>query len=49
MKIAGISTNGGSQENVLYSNTNRGKGRDGKTSFQSGHKSSHGEHHQHEN
>jgi hypothetical protein len=33
MKIVGISFNGGSQENVFYSNTTRGKGRDGKTSF----------------
>jgi hypothetical protein len=33
MKIIGTSSNGGSQENVFYSNTNIGKGRGGKTSF----------------
>jgi len=48
MKIVGTSSNGGSQENVFYSNTNRGRGRGGKTSFQSRHGSSHGGHHQHE-
>ncbi len=32
----------------LCSNTNRGKGRGGKTSFRGRHGSSHGEHHQHE-
>jgi hypothetical protein len=37
MRIFGTSSNGGSQENVLYSNTNRsrGRGRGGKTSFPS--------------
>jgi hypothetical protein len=33
MRIIGTSSNGGSQESVFYSNTNRGKGRGGKTSF----------------
>ncbi len=33
MRIIGISSNEGSQENVFYSNTNRGKGRGSKTSF----------------
>ncbi len=33
MRIVGTSSNGGSQESVFYSNTNRGKGRGGKTSF----------------
>ncbi len=33
MKIVGISFNGRSQENVFYSNTNKGRGRGGKTSF----------------
>jgi len=47
MRIIGISSNGGSQENVFYSNTNRGKDRGSKTSFRGRHKSSHG-HHQHE-
>jgi hypothetical protein len=42
------SSNGRSQESVFYSNTNRGRGRGGKTSFQGQHGSSHGEHHQHE-
>jgi hypothetical protein len=32
MKIVGTS-NGGSQESVFYSNTNKGRGRGGKTSF----------------
>jgi len=48
MKIVGTSSNGGSQENAFYSNTNRGRGRGGKTSFQSRHGSLHGGHHQHE-
>ncbi len=48
MRIVGISSNKGSQESVFYSNTNRGKGRGGKTSFRSRHGSSHGGHHQHE-
>jgi len=48
MKIVGTSSNGRSQENAFYSNTNRGRGRGGKTSFQGRHGSSHGGHHQHE-
>jgi hypothetical protein len=48
MKIVDISSNERSQENALYSNTNRGKGRGGKTSFQGRHGSSHGGHHEHE-
>ncbi len=48
MRIVGTSSNGGSQENAFYSNTNRGKGRGGKTSFRGRHESSHGGHHQHE-
>jgi hypothetical protein len=48
MKIIGTSSNGGSQENVFYSNINRCKGRSGKTSFRGQHGNSHGEHHQHE-
>jgi len=47
MRIIGTS-NGGSQESAFYSNTNRGRGRGGKTSFRSQHGSSHGGHHQHE-
>jgi hypothetical protein len=34
MKIVGISFNGGSQENVFYSNINRGRSEGGKFSFQ---------------
>jgi len=48
MKIVGISSNGGSQESVIYSNTNKGKGRGGKTSFRGQYGSSYGGHHQHE-
>jgi len=50
MKIVGTSSNGGSQESVFYSNSNRGRGRGkgGKTSFRGRHGSSHGGHHQHE-
>jgi len=48
MRIVGTSSNGGSQESVLYSNFNRGRGRGAKTSFRSQHESSHGGHHQHE-
>ncbi len=48
MRVVGTSSNGGSQENVFYSNTNRGRSRGGKTSFRSRHESSHGGHHQHE-
>jgi len=33
MRIVGTSSNGGSRKNVFYSNTNRGRGRSGKTSF----------------
>jgi len=42
MKIVGTSSNGGSQESVLYSNTNKGRGRGGKTSFQGRRGNSHG-------
>jgi hypothetical protein len=45
MRIVGISSNGGSQGGAFYSNTNRGRGRGGKTSFRGRHESSHGEHH----
>jgi len=50
MKVVGTSSNGGSQENTFYSNTNRGRGRGrgGKTSFRNQHENSHGGHHQHE-
>jgi len=48
MRIVGTSSNGGSQKSVFYSNTNRSRGRGGKTSFQGRHGSSHGGHHQHE-
>jgi len=48
MRIVGTSSNGGSQENAFYSNTNRGRSRGGKTSFRGRHGSSHGGHHQHE-
>jgi hypothetical protein len=48
MRIVGTSSNGGSQESVFYSNTNRSRGRGGKTSFRSRLGSSHGGHHQHE-
>jgi hypothetical protein len=47
MKIVGTSSNGGSQESVFYSNTNRGRGKGGKTSFQGRPGSSHGGHQQH--
>jgi len=47
MRIISTS-NGGSQENVFYSNINRSRGRGGKTSFQGRHGSSHRGHHQHE-
>jgi len=33
MRIVGTSSNGGSQESAFYSNTNRGRGKGGKTSF----------------
>jgi hypothetical protein len=42
MRIVGISSNGGSQENIFYSNINRGRGRGGKTSFRGRHRNSHG-------
>ncbi len=45
MKIIGISSSGGSKENVFYSNTNRGGG--GRTSSRSWHWNLHGGHHQH--
>jgi len=45
MRIVGTSSNGGSQESAFYSNTNRGRGRGGKISFQGRHRSSHGGHH----
>ncbi len=48
MRIVGTSSNGGSQESVFYSNTNRGRGRGGKTSFRGRPESLHGGHHQHE-
>ncbi len=48
MIIIGTSSNGGSQESAFYSNTNRGRGKGGKTSFRGRPKSSHGGHHQHE-
>jgi hypothetical protein len=46
MRIVGTSSNGGSQESVFYSNTNRGRGRSGKTSFRGRLRSSHGGHQQ---
>ncbi len=48
IKVVGTSSNGGSQENVFYSNSNRSKGRGVKTSFQGRHGSLHGGHHQFE-
>jgi hypothetical protein len=48
MRIVGTSSNGGSQENVFYSNYNRGRTRGAKISFRGQHGSSHGGHHQHE-
>jgi hypothetical protein len=48
MRIVGTSSNGGSQESDFYSNSNRNKGRGGKTSFSSQHKSLHSGHHQYE-
>jgi hypothetical protein len=48
MRVIGTSSNGGSQESVFYSNSNRGRGRSAKTSFRGRHGSSHGGHHQHE-
>ncbi len=48
MKIVGTSSNGGSQENAFYSNSNRSTSTSGKISFQDRHASLHGGHHQHE-
>ncbi len=48
MRIISTSSNGGSQESAFYSNSNRGRGKGGKTSFQSRHRSLHGGHYQHE-
>ncbi len=48
MRIVSISSNGGSQENVLYSNYNRSTGKGDKTSFLRRYGNSHGDHHQHE-
>jgi hypothetical protein len=48
MRIVGISSNGRSQECVFYSNTNRGRGRGGKTSFWGWDESLHNGHRQHE-
>ncbi len=48
MRIVSTSSNGGSQENAFYSNTNRGRSRGRKTPFRGRHGSSHGGHHQHE-
>ncbi len=50
MRVVGTSSNGGSQESVFYSNSNRGRGRGrgAKTSFRGRHGSSHGGNHQHE-
>jgi len=48
MRVVGTSSNGGSQKNVFYSNSNKGKSRGAKTSFRGRHGSSHGGHHQHE-
>jgi len=47
MRIVGTS-NGGSQESAFYSNTNRGRGRGGKTLFRGRHGNLQGGHHQHE-
>jgi len=46
MRIVGTSSNGGSQESAFYSNTNRGRGKGGKTSFRGRPGSSHGGHQQ---
>ncbi len=48
IRIIGTSSNGGSQENAFYSNSNRGRGRGAKMSFRGRHGSSHGGQHQHE-
>ncbi len=46
MRIIDTSSNGGSQESVFYSNSNKGRGRGAKTSFRGRHESSHGRYHQ---
>jgi hypothetical protein len=46
MRVVGTSSNGGSQESVFYSNSNKGKGRSAKTSFRGRHGNSYGGHHQ---
>jgi len=48
MRVVGTSSNGGSQESVFYTNSNRGRSRGVKTSFRGQHRSLHGGHHQHE-
>ncbi len=48
MRVVGTSSNGGSQESALYSNSNKGRGKGAKTSFRGQHGSLHGGHHQHE-
>jgi hypothetical protein len=48
MTVVGTSSNGGSQENAFYSNSNKGRGKGAKTSFRGRHESLHGGHHQHE-
>jgi hypothetical protein len=48
MRVVGTSSNGRSQENAFYSNSNRGRSRGVKTSPRGQHGSSHGGHHQHE-
>ncbi len=48
MRVAGTSSNGGSQESAFYSNYNRNRGKGAKTSFRGRHESSHGGHHQYE-
>jgi hypothetical protein len=45
MRIVGTSSNGGSQESVFYSNSNRSRGKGAETSFWGQYKSSHGGHH----
>ncbi len=48
MKVVSTSSNGRPQESAFYSNSNIGRGRGAKTSFQGQHGSLHGGHHQHE-
>ncbi len=45
MRIVGTSSNGRSQESVVYSNSNRGRSRGGKISFRGQHGSLHDGHH----